>query len=95
MRDPIAVPTAMSVNIDYEYATWYGFLAPAKTPAAVLQRLNRAIADVGEDLELREKVAVQGIAPRNIGLADFDAYIRREMKRLDPLLRSIGKGIGN
>jgi tripartite-type tricarboxylate transporter receptor subunit TctC len=95
MRNPIAVPTALSVDIDYEYATWYGFLAPAKTPAAVLQRLNRAIADIGEDGELQAKIVAQGIAPRSVGLRDFDAHIRREMARLDPLLKSIGKEIGN
>jgi tripartite-type tricarboxylate transporter receptor subunit TctC len=95
MRDPIAVPTALSADIDYEYATWYGFLAPAKTPAAILQTLNNAIAELGRDPELQAKIAAQGIAPRSIGLRDFDAHIRREMGRLDPLLKSIGSQIGN
>ena len=95
MRNPITVPTALSADIDYEYATWYGFLAPAKTPAAVLQTLNRAIADIGQDAELQAKIVAQGIAPRSVGLGDFDAHIRREMERLDPLLKSIGKEIGN
>jgi tripartite-type tricarboxylate transporter receptor subunit TctC len=95
MREPVAVPTALSANIDYEYATWYGFLAPAKTPAAILRTLNRAIADLGQDTELQAKVAAQGIAPRSTGLRDFDAHIRREMDRLDPLLKSIGNQIGN
>jgi len=95
MRDPIAAPTALSANVDYEYATWYGFLAPAKTPAAVLQTLDRAIAELGRDAELRARIAAQGITPRNVGLRDFDAYIRRDMERLDPLLKSIGAQIGN
>jgi tripartite-type tricarboxylate transporter receptor subunit TctC len=95
MRNPIAVPAAPSAGIDYEYATWYGFLAPAKTPTAVLQTLDRVIADIGEDAELQAKIVAQGIAPRNVGLRDFDAHIRREMARLDPLLKSIGKEIGN
>jgi tripartite-type tricarboxylate transporter receptor subunit TctC len=95
MRNPIAAPAAPSAGIDYEYATWYGFLAPAKTPTAVLQTLNRAIADIGQDAELQAKIVAQGIAPRSVGLRDFDAHIRREMERLDPLLKSIGKEIGN
>jgi tripartite-type tricarboxylate transporter receptor subunit TctC len=95
IREPIAVPTALSANIDYEYATWYGFLAPAKTPAAILLTLNRAFAELGHDAELQTKIAAQGIAPRSIGLRDFDAHIRREMDRLDPLLKSIGSQIGN
>jgi tripartite-type tricarboxylate transporter receptor subunit TctC len=95
MRNPIAVPTALSANIDYEYATWYGFLAPAKTPAAVLQTLNRAIAELSQDAELQAKIVAQGIAPRSIGLRDFDTHIRQEMDRLDPLLKSIENQIGN
>jgi tripartite-type tricarboxylate transporter receptor subunit TctC len=95
MRSPIAVPTALSANIDYEYATWYGFLAPAKTPAAVLQTLNRAIAELGQDAELQAKIVAQGIAPLSVGLRDFDAHIRQEMDRLDPLLTSKGNQIGN
>jgi len=95
MRDPIAVPAALSANVDYEYATWYGFLAPAKTPAAVLRTLDRAITALGRDAELQARIAAQGIAPRSIGLSDFDAHIRREMDRLDPLLKSIGAQIGN
>jgi tripartite-type tricarboxylate transporter receptor subunit TctC len=77
MRNPIAAPAAASADIDYEYATWYGFLAPAKTPAAVLQTLNRTIADIGQDAELQAKIVAQGIAPRSVGLRDFDAHIRR------------------
>ena len=95
MREPIAAPAALSANVDYEYATWYGFLAPAKTPAAVLRTLDRAITALGRDAELQARIAAQGIAPRSIGLSDFDAHIRREMDRLDPLLKSIGAQIGN
>ena len=95
MVNPIMVPTALSADIDYEYATWYGFLAPAKTPVSVLQLLNRAITEFGQDAELQAKILAQGIVPRNVGLGDFDAHIRREMDRLDPLLKSIGSQIGN
>ncbi len=95
MRDPIAVPSALSAGIDYQYATWYGFLAPAKTPAAILQTLNRAIAEAGRDGELQAKIVAQGIAPRSIALRDFDAHIGREMDRLDPLLKTIAGQIGN
>jgi tripartite-type tricarboxylate transporter receptor subunit TctC len=95
MGRPIAAPTARAAGIDYEYATWYGFLAPAKTPKAVLQTLNAAIASIGDDPELTEKVVGQGIEPRRIGLADFDALIRRDMDRLAPLLKSMADQLGN
>src|SRR5262249_23117069 len=73
----------------YQNATWYGFLAPAKTPAPVLQTLHDAIVAVGADPELKEKIRAQGITPRSIGLRDFDAHIRKDMDRLEPLLQTI------
>jgi tripartite-type tricarboxylate transporter receptor subunit TctC len=89
IREPVAVPTARSAGVDYQNATWYGFLAPGKTPRAILQILNEAIVAVGRDRELADKVRAQGITPRSIGLRDFDAHIRADMDRLGPLLKSI------
>jgi tripartite-type tricarboxylate transporter receptor subunit TctC len=93
MRNPIAVPTALSSGIDYEYATWYGFLAPAKTPTALLQKLSSVISEIGP--ELRDNLVSQGIEPRTIALADFDSHIRQDMARLAPLLKSMGDHVGN
>ncbi len=90
IREPIQVPTAISQNVDYRNATWYGFLAPAKTPTATLQALHAAIVEVGKDPELQAKIRVQGITPQGIGLRDFDAHIRKDMERLAPLLKMIG-----
>jgi tripartite-type tricarboxylate transporter receptor subunit TctC len=89
IADPVQIPTAVSQNIDYKFATWYGLLASAKTPKPILQALNEAIAEVGSDPETQAKVRVQGITPQRIGLADFDSYIRKDMERLAPVMRSI------
>ena len=91
IREPVQIPTALAANVDYRNATWYGFLTSAKTPRAVLETLNEAILEAGKDRELRAKVQQQEISLQSVGLADFDAHIRRDMARLDPLLKSIGK----
>jgi tripartite-type tricarboxylate transporter receptor subunit TctC len=86
---PVQVPTALSQGIGYEYETWYGILAPARTPKPVLHILHEAISALASEPEVLAKIRAQGIDPRDIGLADFDAYIRNEMVRLGPLLRTI------
>jgi tripartite-type tricarboxylate transporter receptor subunit TctC len=91
IREPIEVPTAVSAHVDYRNSTWYGFLAPAKTPSAVLQILNAAIAEAGRDPELQAKMRLQGVAPQSIGLADFDRYIGNDMARLAPILATIAR----
>ena len=89
VTDPIRIPTALSQGIDYQNATWYGILAPAKTPKAILQNLSQAISEVGKDPELQAKIRAQGIDPRDIGLEKFDLHIQADMARLDPLLKAI------
>jgi tripartite-type tricarboxylate transporter receptor subunit TctC len=91
VTDPVKIPTALSQGIDFQNATWYGILAPAKTPRQSLEVLNQAIAEASRDPELLAKVRVQGIEPRDVGLDKFDAHIRNDMARLDPLLKSIGE----
>jgi tripartite-type tricarboxylate transporter receptor subunit TctC len=55
----------------------------------VLHVLHKAISELAREPELLAKIRAQGIDPKDIGLADFDAYIRNEMVRLTPLLRTI------
>jgi tripartite-type tricarboxylate transporter receptor subunit TctC len=87
--EPLKIPTALSQGIDYEYSAWYGILAPGKTPKPVLSALNQAIAEASKDPELQAKIRAQGINPQDIGLEQFDAYIRSDMARLAPLLKAI------
>ncbi len=87
--DPIKIPTALSQGVDYLNATWYGILAPGKTPKPILAALNRAIAEASKDRELEAKIRAQGIIPQDTGLEKFDGHIRSDMARLAPLLRAI------
>jgi tripartite-type tricarboxylate transporter receptor subunit TctC len=91
VTEPIKIPTALSQGVDYISATWYGFFAPAKTPRDVQETLHNAIVEVGRDPELQAKIRLQGFTPVDIGLGDFDAYLGNEMKRLAPLLATIGQ----
>jgi tripartite-type tricarboxylate transporter receptor subunit TctC len=89
------VPSARSAGIDYEYSTWYGFLAPAKTPRPVLETLSRAMAEVAGDPDVRDKVLAQGITPRFMLPAELDAHIEAEIARLKPVLDIIGAATNN
>jgi tripartite-type tricarboxylate transporter receptor subunit TctC len=91
ITEPTAIPSALSQGIDYQYATWYGVLAPGKTPKGMLNTLSKAIADAGRDPELQAKVRIQGIEPREIELDAFDAHIRNDMARVAPLLQSVAE----
>ena len=95
MREPIQVPSARSEGVDYEFSTWYGFLASSKTPKPIIETLNRAILEVSEDPELKERIIAQGITPQRKSLDAFGAHIRAEMDRLKPVLESINANAKN
>jgi tripartite-type tricarboxylate transporter receptor subunit TctC len=91
IREPVEIPTALSAHVDYRIATWYGFLAPAKTPGPILATLFNALADAGKDGEIERNIGMQGVTQRGLGLRDFDSYIRNDIARLAPLLATIAR----
>jgi tripartite-type tricarboxylate transporter receptor subunit TctC len=91
IAEPVRIATATSQGIDYRYTTWYGILAPAKTPAPVMRKLADAIVAAGQDTGLRKKVEQQGIVPQSRTLAAFDSYVNEDVKRLAPLTVGLAK----
>jgi tripartite-type tricarboxylate transporter receptor subunit TctC len=89
--DPFPVPTARSAGVDYLYSTWYGFLAPAKTPQDILDKLGTAFTEAAADPEVQAKIRTQGIAPKVKTRAAFDAHIRDEAKTLAPAIERVAR----
>ena len=55
------VPTMQEAGIaDFEVDSWYAMFVPAKTPKAIIERLNKALNEVVSDPEIREKLLAQG-----------------------------------
>jgi tripartite-type tricarboxylate transporter receptor subunit TctC len=65
-RAPAApeLPTMMEAGIpDYEAANWFGIVVPAKTPPAIIARLNQDIVRALSVPDVREKMLTQGMEP--------------------------------
>jgi tripartite-type tricarboxylate transporter receptor subunit TctC len=76
------VPTVAESGVPgYEYATWYGLLAPAGTPRAVIEKLNKATVTVLNSPEIQQRYMSQGLNPTPSTAAHFSAYIRSETKK--------------
>lgn len=61
------------------YVVWYGVLAPAGTPPALVERIHDAIAAVVADRTFRDReLLARGYAPSTLTAAEFDQHIRRE-----------------
>ena len=69
--------------------TWFGLLAPARTPPAALARLNATGAAATADATVRERLLNEGILTAGGSPADFQAFLSREAERWGPLLRRL------
>jgi tripartite-type tricarboxylate transporter receptor subunit TctC len=77
-----AVPTVAESGVPgYEYSTWYGLLAPARVPRAILDRLNQETVAALKDPEIRQRYLAQGVDPIPSTAAHFAAYIKSETEK--------------
>ena len=76
------VPTVAESGVPgYEAASWYGVLAPARTPQAIVATLNREIAAIARMSDVRERLGADGAEAIGSSPAEFAAHIRRELAR--------------
>lgn len=80
------VPTMAEAGLPgAESGAWYGVLAPAGTPPAVLDRLNAEFVKALQRPEVRAQFDQLGIDPVGNSRADFDKMIASEIVRWKPL----------
>lgn len=70
------IPTMASVVPGYEATLWTAMYAPAGTPTALLQRLNREINEIGQSKTLRDRMASDGAEPLALTLEQAHAKVR-------------------
>jgi tripartite-type tricarboxylate transporter receptor subunit TctC len=71
----------------FEVAGWYGFVAPAKTPPAIVHKLNAAIHRALASPELVERLRALGLEPLGGSPAEADSLIRDEVARWSRVIR--------
>jgi tripartite-type tricarboxylate transporter receptor subunit TctC len=82
------VPTVAESGVPgYEYSTWYGLLAPARTPPAILKTLAQSTAKVLNTPEVRERYIAQGMDPVPTTPAEFSRLIASEMDKWGKVVR--------
>jgi tripartite-type tricarboxylate transporter receptor subunit TctC len=83
-RSPLApdVPTMDEAGVaGFTGGTWFGVLAPARTPAAIVERLNKEIAAILRAPEVVQTFTDRGIEPVGNSAAEFRAFIVAESRR--------------
>jgi tripartite-type tricarboxylate transporter receptor subunit TctC len=82
------VPTFLESGVAYKTGTWFGLLAPARTPDAVIAKLQTAIVEVLRDRDARAKIVEQGADVVGDTPKEFRDFIKEETDRLSIVIRN-------
>ena len=92
-RSPLLpnVPTFKETGVlDVVASAWIGLVAPAKTPPAIIERLNREFVAAMKDPATAEKLRAQYMEPQPGTPAEFAAYMQEELQRWTPVIKRSG-----
>jgi tripartite-type tricarboxylate transporter receptor subunit TctC len=70
--------------------SWVGVFAPAKTPDAVVARLNAEINALVKEADSRERLAKAGFDPMEKSAAEVNGYFKEEIARWATMVKAVG-----
>ncbi|MDP3799694.1 MAG: tripartite tricarboxylate transporter substrate binding protein [Polaromonas sp.] len=92
-RSPLLpdVPTAQEAGLKgFDVTIWFGVLAPAGTPAPIIERLNREIVTVMATDEMRKRMQADGAEAKTTTPAEFAALIKQDTAKWAPVVKASG-----
>jgi len=84
------VPSVGEFVPGYEATTWYGLAAPGKTPAEIVDKLNKEINAALADPKLSARLADFGAEPMVMSPADFGKFIAEETEKWGKVIKFAG-----
>jgi tripartite-type tricarboxylate transporter receptor subunit TctC len=91
-RSPLVpeLPTIAETVPGYEFIGWYSIFAPAKTPVAVIDKLNGAIVKAMKSPGMRERLSDIGIDPLTSTPAELAAYLALQSEKMRSAVQMSG-----
>src|SRR6266852_5334597 len=83
------IPTLKEAGIDVEADAWNGLIAPARTPEAIIAKIQSVVTDALAEPAIREKLATQFMEPIPTTPAQFRAKINADLARWSPVIEAL------
>ena len=74
----------------YEMQLWYGLVAPAGTPPAIVNKLNEVVRKMQEQTQVKARLFTMGADPVSMTPAEFGALIKREGEKWSRVVKQAG-----
>lgn len=88
------IPTIAEAGYkDFDVSPWFGLFAPAKTPPAIVRRMNQDIQEILKNREVIEKFQGQGADPFITQPAEFAAILKSDLAKWSEVVKASGAQI--
>jgi tripartite-type tricarboxylate transporter receptor subunit TctC len=74
----------------YEAANWWGLMFPAGTPAAIVSRVDKLVAEILQLDEIKKRFANDGANPDHVSQADFAKFVAGETAKWAKVVKTAG-----
>ena len=83
------VPTIAEAGVPgYEASNWWGILAPAGTPASIVERLHTEITAIQDSPDVQKQFAAEGAEVLRMSPAEFGAFLVKEMNKWERVVKT-------
>ena len=82
------LPTLKEAGVDMEVPVWTAFFAPAKTPPAIVARLQKEVARVVQTPEVKERFAGMGLDPVGGSSEDLGKQVASDIQKWTAVARA-------
>jgi tripartite-type tricarboxylate transporter receptor subunit TctC len=92
-RSPAApeIPTVSESGLPgFEVTAWFGVSAPAKTPRAIVERLNSEIVRAVKSPDLRDRLLAAGAEPVGSTPEEYTAFVQKEIAKWGKVIAAAG-----
>jgi len=91
-RTPTApnVPTLAESGLPgFEVENWFGIVAPAATPTAIVERIHNAVAKALKSEDLRKHLSEQGLRVEDVSVKQFGEQMRSEVQKWSKVIMNV------
>jgi tripartite-type tricarboxylate transporter receptor subunit TctC len=85
-----SLPAIGEIVPGFQSEAWFGLFGPAKLPEEIVGKLNRAVVGALKDTRMRERLLHEGANPAALTPAEFATFVREDIERWAPVVRSSG-----